>query len=646
MRFFQPFAVAAVLICSAIPAFAVEKIPPVHAIAMQGAPKYGADFKHFDYANPNAAKGGSVKLAAIGSFDNLNPFILKGIAATGMGLTFDTLLVSSSDEAFTEYGLLAESIEMPADRSWVIFNLREEAKFHDGSPVTAQDVAFSFETFKTKGTPQFRLYYGGVKDVEILGPLRIKFTFGKGDNRELPLIIGQMQVVSKAYYQKVKFEETTLTAPLGSGPYMVEHVDPGRAIVYKRNPDYWGRDLAVNKGRYNFDSIRYDYYRDGKIALEAFKSGEYDFRLENIAKEWATSYDFPAVHQKLVIKDEIRHESPTGMQGFAMNTRRPLFADPLVREALGYAFDFEWANKALFFGAYTRSQSYFSNSELSASGLPSAEELKILGPFRHLLPEEVFTKAYQAPQTDGSGNIRANLRYAQQLLEQAGWVLENDILVKNGEPFRFEIVSNNPSFERVLLPFKNNLQKLGVEMAIRTMDSAQYQKRIEDFDYDMTVVVVPQSLSPGNEQRNFWSSGAADQKGSDNYMGIKSPVVDALVEKIIAATTREDLIASTRALDRVLLWGHYVIPNWHIRVHRVAYWDKFARPKIEPKYALGFLDNWWIDAEKEKSLAARKLNPEKSLLPHDEGRTRHGLILLAVLAAALFWAYKKNRKKS
>ncbi|TAH37762.1 MAG: ABC transporter substrate-binding protein [Alphaproteobacteria bacterium] len=635
--------IIALLITS--PTIAADFYTPVHAIAMQGKPKYPADFKHFDYVNAEAPKNGLVKLAAVGTFDNLNPFILKGVAATGAGMLFDSLLESSADEAFTEYGLLAESVEMPENRAWVIFNLRPEAKFSDGTSVTADDVAFTFETLKTKGNPLYRVYYANVSKVDILGPRKVKFTFGKDSNRELPLIVGQMQVLSKTYYTAHKFDETTLVAPLGSGPYKVESVDPGRSITFARDPNYWGKNLPINKGRYNFERIRYDYYRDGQVALEAFKAGEYDFRQENVAKDWATAYDFPALSYGLVKKEEIPHEIPTGMQGFAMNTRRALFSDPAVRQALGYAFDFEWSNKALFFGSYTRTRSYFSNSELASVGLPSADEIKVLEKYRAVLPEEVFTKEYVPPMNDGSGNIRNNLKIAQKLLADAGWEMKDGVLMKDGKKFEFEVISNTPMFERILLPFKNNLQKLGITANIRTIDSAQYQKRMEDFDYDMTVIVIPQSLSPGNEQRNFWSSSAADTRGSDNYMGIKNPAVDELVEKIIAATTREELITYTRALDRILLWGYYVIPNWHIRTHRVAYWDKFSAPSVRPKYALGFLDTWWIDADKQAKLETQKQNPGKTLMPSEEGKSRKGAWLLVALLALLGLAFIYNRRR-
>lgn len=640
MRLFAPIVFVVMLSFSFL-----AQAQAVHGIAMTGAVKYPADFTHFEYVNPNAPKGGLVKLAAIGTFDSLNPFILKGVPATGLSLVFDTLLESSADEAFSEYGLLAESIETPADRSWVIFNLRADATFSDGTPVLASDVVWTFDTLKTKGNPQYRLYYGNVQKAEVLGERRVKFSFKNGDNRELPLIIGQMPVLSKAYYTTTEFNQTTLTPPIGSGPYRIEAVEGGRYITYQRRADYWGADLPVNRGRYNFERIRYDYYRDGKIALEAFKSGEYDFRQENVAKDWATAYDFPALTQGLVAKREIRHEIPTGMQGFAMNLRRPLFADARVRQALALAFDFEWSNKALFFGAYTRTRSYFSNSELAATGLPDAAELAVLNPYRDQLPPEVFTAEYQPPETDGSGNIRDNLRQARDLLKAAGWELTGEKLQKDGQEFALEIVANSPAFERILLPFAANLQKLGIAASIRTIDNAQYVKRMQEFDYDMTVVVIPQSLSPGNEQRNYWMTKAADTPGSNNLIGIKSPVVDALVEKIIAAKDRSELITTARALDRVLQWGYYVIPNWHIRSHRVAYWQKFSQPEIAPKYALGFIDTWWVDTAKESQVEARKAEPGKTVLPLDETQsTRGGWVALGLMAVLLVALWFKRRR--
>ena len=578
-----------------------------HGLSIHGDLKYGPGFKHFEYANPDAPKGGDVRLPAIGTFDNLNPFILKGVAAAGLGQLFDTLTLASSDEPSSEYGLIAESVEVPADRSWVAFKLRPEARFHDGSPITADDVIWTFQTLKSKGHPFYRAYYAQVAKAETQGPRKVKFSFGAGENRELPVIAGQLPVLSKAYWSKRDFEKTTLEPPLGSGPYRVESVDAGRSIVYRRVKNYWGAKLPVRVGQNNFDTIRYDYYRDSTVALEAFKAGQYDFRQENSAKNWATAYTIPAVTQGLIKKEEIPNQVPTGMQAFVFNTRRPIFQDRRVRQALGYAFDFEWANKSLFYGAYTRTRSYFSNSELASSGLPGPEELKVLEPFRGRVTPEVFTKEYQPPVTDGSGDIRANLREALALLKEAGWVVQGGKLAnaRTGEPMQFEILLDDPNFERITLPFVKNLERLGVTARVRTVDSAQYQKRVESFDFDMAVAVWAQSLSPGNEQADFWTSERAGIAGSRNLAGIHDPVVDKLVELLIQAPDRQSLVTRTRALDRVLLWGFYGIPHFHIRTFRVAYWDKFDRPRVSPKYALGF-DTWWVDAKKEAALLRHK----------------------------------------
>ena len=582
------------------------KVTAAHGFSMYGDLKYPASFRHFQYVNPEAPKGGDVKLAAIGTFDTLNPFVLKGVPAIALGNVYDTLTVSSEDEPFSQYGLVAETIEMPADRSWVAFTLRPQARFHDGSPITVEDVIWTFDALKTKGRPFYRSYYAQVLKAEKVGERKVRFAFAPGENRELPLIVGQLPVLSRAYWSKRDFEKTTLEPPLGSGPYRVEALDPGRSITYRRVKDYWGAKLPVNVGRDNFDSLRYDYYRDSTVAIEALKGGEYDFRPENVAKNWATAYATPAVTRGVLKKEEIPNEVPTGMQGFAFNVRRPIFQDPRVRRALAYAFDFEWSNKNLFYGAYTRTKSYFSNSELASSGVPSGEELKILEPFRGKVPDEVFTKEYQPPTTDGSGNIRDGAREALRLLGEAGWTVKGQKLVDGrGEPMQFEILLDDSTWERIALPFAKNLERLGVTARVRVVDAAQYEKRQDDFDFDVLVTVWPQSLSPGNEQREFWGSQVAGERGSRNLAGIKDPVVDKLIDLVIQAPDRPGLVARTRALDRVLLWGHYVIPHWHIRAFRVVYWDKFARPAVSPKNALGF-DTWWVDAAKEPALARRK----------------------------------------
>ncbi len=592
---------------SVVTAFGQQGSTIKHAFALHGDVKYGPDFKHFDYVDPDAPKGGTVRLATVGTFDNLNPFILKGVPAAGVGLLFDTLTDQSADEPFTEYGLLAETIEIPVDRSWVVFTLRSEARWHDGTPVKPEDVVFTFETLISKGHPFYKSYYADVVKVEKTGSRKVKFVFNKGSNPELPLIIGQLPVFSRKYYADRQFDKTSLDPPLGSGPYRVIDIKPGRSITYQLNPDYWGKDLPVNKGRYNFETLRYEYYRDETVLVEAFKAGEYDFRSENTSKVWATAYKGKAFDEGHAIKEELPDENPTGMQAFVFNTRREIFKDSRVRMALGYMFDFEWTNKTLFYGAYTRIDSYFTNSELASSGLPGPDELKLLEPYRSRLPKEVFRKEYAPPVTDGSGNIRPHIRTVLGLLREAGWVLKEGVLTnkKTGEPFEFEIILVSPGMERVAIPFSKNLERIGIKTSIRVVDSSQYVNRVDSFDFDMTSVWWRQSLSPGNEQRDFWSSQAADIPGSRNLAGIKDPVVDALINKIIKAPDRKSLIAAGRALDRVLLWGHYVIPHYYVQTYRIAYWNKFDRPALKPKYALGFLDTWWIDPIKEKRLKNR-----------------------------------------
>ena len=579
-----------------------------HALAMYGDIKYGPEFTHFDYADPQAPKGGQVRLAATGTFDDLNGFILKGVSAAGLTRIYNTLMANSSDEAFTEYGVLAATVETPEDRSWVAFTLREEARWHDGRPVTAEDVIFSFEALTEKGHPFFRSYYADVEKVEKTGERTVKFTFGGGTNRELPLIVGQLNIFPKHYWEGRAFDETTLEIPLGSGPYRIEAVDPGRSITYRRVEDYWGRDLPVEKGRHNFDVIHYDYYRDATVQVEALKAGEYDFRRENSSKDWATAYQVPAVEEGHLVQELIDNEIGTGMQGFWFNTRRAKFADSKVRQALAYAFDFEWTNANLFYGQYTRTKSYFSNTELASRALPQGLELEILEQFRGRVPEQVFSQQYEPPATDGSGQSRQNLRRGRELLTEAGWEVADGQLVHahSGETMQIEFLLVSSGFERIVGPIVQNLGRLGVEATMRTVDAAQYQNRLQEFDFDIIVSSRGQSQSPGNEQREFWSTETADIPGSRNHAGIKDAAVDELIELVIGAPDRAHLIAATRALDRVLLWGHYVIPNWHMRSFRLVYWDKFSRPAIQPKYALGFPENWWIDVDKLAKLEAEK----------------------------------------
>ena len=579
-----------------------------HALSMYGDVKYGPDFTHFEYANPDAPKGGRVRLATIGTYDSFNPFIIKGLPAAGISMIYDGLLETSQDEPFTEYGRLAETIEIPRDRSWVSFTLRPEARWHDGVPVTADDVIYSFQLLTKSGNPFYRSYYANVEKAEKLGERIVKFTFNTGTNRELPLIMGQFTVLPKHYWETRDFSQTTLEPPLGSGPYRIATFDAGRSVTYSRVKEYWGKDLPVNRGRYNFDQLRFDYYRDTTVAIEALKAHEYDFRAENISKEWATAYNIPSVASGKLVKELIPHESPTGMQGFLFNTRRPKFSDPLVRRALSYAFDFEWTNTNLFYGQYTRTKSYFSNTELASHGLPEGQEKELLERYRGRIPEEVFTTAYDPPSTDGSGEIRENLRTARSLLETAGWSVSDGALVgPDGTQMTIEFLLVSPAFERILGPMVQNLARLGINGKIRTVDNAQYQNRLDEFDFDIIVLARGQSLSPGNEQRGYWTSSFADPHGSQNFSGIKNSVIDELVEALISAPDRESLVARTRALDRVLLWGHYVVPHWHIRSFRLVYWNMFGKPETPPKYGISFPNTWWYDEGKHQLLSVNKI---------------------------------------
>lgn len=561
------------------------------------APKYPANFQHFDYVNPDAPKGGTLRQAGFGGFDSLNPFINKGVAADEINLVYDTLTRRSLDEPFSEYGLLAESIEKAPDNSWVRFTLRRQARFHDGQPVTAADVVFSFDTLMKDGAPQYRVYYADVARAVTEDERHVRFDFRHGGNRELPLILGQLPVLPKHAWEGREFNRTSLEPPLGSGPYRVAEVQPGRSIRYERVKDWWAKDLPINRGFYNFDTLVIDYYRDNTVALEALKADQFDFWLETSAKNWATAYDTPAVHQGRLIREEIANHNPAGMQGFVFNLRRPLFQDARVREALGLLFDFEWTNRQLFYGAYTRTRSYFENSELAASGLPGADERKLLEPWRERLPAELFEREYQPPQSDGSGVIRDQRRRAFALLQAAGWHLDKDrMLDAAGKPVTIEFLLAQTEFERVLLPYKRNLASLGIDLQIRRADVSQYINRLRSRDFDLVVGAFSQSNSPGNEQREYWHSSSADNPGSRNLIGLKDPTVDSLVEGLIKADSRQSLLAHTRALDRVLQWGYYVIPNWHIKTWRVARWDRFEHPKVLPLYDIG-LYTWWVRPE-------------------------------------------------
>lgn len=564
---------------------------PVHGAAMHGEPAYPPDFKHFAYVNPQAPKGGTLTLHAIGAYDTFNPFVVKGNSPSGIGLIYDQLTTRSDDEAFTQYGLLAERFAIGEKRDWVTFYLNSKARFSDGEPVTAQDVAFTYDLLTQEGKPFYRAYYADVAEYEIEDEHTITFRFARS-NPELALILGQLSILPKHFWDGRDFNAALTEPPPGSGPYRIGKFDLGKSITYERDPDYWGAELPVNVGHYNFDRVSYTYFLDHDVAVEAFKSQTYDFRDEHSSINWATEYDFPALKEGRATKEEVPHIRPQGMQGFVFNTRQEVFADPLVREALGYAFDFEWSNANLFYGAYTRSQSFFSNSELGSEGLPSEAELQLLEPLRDQLPPQVFTTEYQAPTTRG-GSLRDNLRKALQLLRRAGWMFRDGKLINaDGKQLAFEVLLVDQGFVRIVNPMAQNLKRIGVEVSIKVNELTQYINRLNNFDFDMVVGKFPQSDSPGNEQRDFWGSDKADQLGSRNLAGVRDPAVDALIDKVIFAESREDLTTACRALDRALLWGHYVIPQYHIDRDRIAYWDNLERPEITPKNGVNIL-TWW-----------------------------------------------------
>ena len=572
----------------------------MHGIAMHGAPKYDSNFTHLSYINPNAPKGGKLKFGVYGSFDNLNRVAFKGSKAAGLGYINDTLMRRVWDEAFTLYGLIAEYAEMPEDRSSITFFINPKAQFHDGSPITRNDVLFSLETFQTKGTPNQKKTYGKVIETEMIGENGIKMNFVNNEDKELPLIIaGFLPIIPKKYYEKIDVTKTFLDIPLGSGPYTIDEIDPGRKIIYSRVKDYWAKDLPVNKGQYNFDILQYDYYKDSNVLLEAFKVGDYDYRREYNAQRWQTNYDFPAVDRGDVVLKEMKNDRPTGMNALVMNSRKEIFSNPRVREALSYAYDHEWINKILYNNAYTRTDSYFDNSPLASSDLPTKEELLLLEPWKDQLPNEIFNKIYKPPISDGSGMPRDNLRIAKKILEEEGWKIENGKLTKDNKEFVFEFLIVSPSVERIALAFQKTLETLGITMNVRTVDSSQYQARMLNYDFDMIKNTWRVSLSPGNEQQFYWGSEVGKNDGSKNYAGVDSPVVDFLIEKLIGAKTREELTTTIHALDRVLLWGHYVIPLYHSGIDRIAYWDFLEYPDNIPLYGI-VIESWW--ANKEKAL--------------------------------------------
>lgn len=572
--------------------------PGGYGVGVTGLPGLPADFQNFTYVNPQAPKGGSATFGEVGGFDSFNPFIMRGNPAAGASYLWDTLLRPALDEAAVAYGLLAETVAIAPDHGSVTFTLRPEAKFADGSPVRASDVVWSYETLLSKGQPFYQQYYAAVASVAASGDRTVIFTLKRDAPREMPLILGELTVLPAAWWKGRDFTAPLTEPPLGSGPYTVERSAFNRSITYRRRPDYWAKDLPVCRGFYNFDLITYEYFGDPSVALQGFKAGDIDFRNENIAKNWATAYDFEAVQKGLVKKQVFPDRLPAGLQGFGMNTRRAIFADPRVRQAIAWAYDFEWANKVLFYGGYERTLSYFSNSDLACSGLPQGAELALLEPFRSQLPPDLFTKPFTLPVNDGSGNNRPALIAALRMLEQAGWTVKDRKLSNAaGQAMSFEILLSDSSFERVTLPYVQDLKRLGIEVSVRVIDPSQYQTRMNDFDYDMAIVLFPESDVPGNEQRGYWGSQAAKIPGSNNLMGVSSPVVDALIAKVVAANDRDSLYAAVHALDRVLLWGWYTVPQWHLGAYRLAFWDVFGFPSVP--FRAGFdIDSWWIDQAK------------------------------------------------
>ena len=570
------------------------------SVALGYTPKYPPGFHHFDYVNPDAPRGGDLILSAFGNFDSFNPYQLKGIPAAGLSdLVFESLMEQSLDEPYSLYAHLADDIEIAPDRLSVTFRLNPKARFSNGAPVTAQDVQFSFETLTGKlAHPRYRFYWADIRRAVALDTRYVRFEFAKV-NPELHLIAAQMPVFARAWVGDTPFDKLSTAQPIGSGPYVVEGYDFGKRVSYMRNPHYWAKDHNTRRGMFNFERIVFKYYKDETVRHEAFKAGEFEFLFENNSKKWARDYTGPQFDSGQIRRTELKHSNNAGMQGFVFNLRRPLFQDIRVRQAIGLALDFEWSNRNLFYNQYTRCYSYFSNSELAATGLPGPDEIALLAPFRKQLPHTVFTEAWKPPSTLPPDSLRANLRRARDLLAEAGWTLKDGMLQNNnGERLEFEImlVSVQKGFERIIAPFARNLAKLGIELRYRTVDSALYQRRTDTFDFDMIVESFGQSQSPGNELVGLWHSSTADQEGANNVMGLKSPVVDALIQKVIYAPDRKRLITATRALDRVLLHGEYVVPNWFIATHRIAYWDRFGIPARVPLYYAAeswMLRSWW-----------------------------------------------------
>lgn len=571
---------------------------PQHGIAMHGAPRHGPEFEHFSYANPHAPKGGDLKLAAIGSFDSLNPLIIKGVSAGGIrDYVFESLMARAYDEPFSLYGLLAETVETPEDRSWVEFRVREEARFSDGTPVTVDDVVFSLETLRDKGRPNHKYYYSKVAQIVRPDAQTVRFVFGPDGDREMPLIMGLMPIIPKHIYETRAFDETTLVPPIGSGPYVITEVEPGARVVYSRSPNYWGKDLPVNRGHYNFDRLIYDYFRDANASFEAFKAGLYDIRPEDDPTRWATGFDIPAVRDGRIELKSFTKATPSGMRALVYNTRRAVFDDPQVRAALGLVFDFEWVNTNFYYSAYKRTQSFYDGSELASTARPASDaERTLLAPYAGVVSDEILSNGYTAPVSDGTARNRQNRRTAIKTLESAGWVIKDGVMVDatSGQPLAFEITVATPEDQRLALNYSDALKSIGVDGNVRYVDSSQYQQLRQTYDFDMIFNFWYASLSPGNEQSFYWGMDAADQDGTRNYMGVKEPAVDAMIEAMLAARERDQFVAAVRALDRVLLSGDYVIPLFYQPDQWVAYWSRLKHPEETSLYGYR-INTWWAD---------------------------------------------------
>ncbi len=588
------FTLATMLIL--FPAGFFARAEPSHGISMHGDLFYSSDFEHFSYTNPDAPKGGAVSLGALGSFDSLNPLIIKGVAAAGLrDYVFESLMTRSYDEPFALYGLLAETVETPENRSSVTFQLRAEAKFSDGRPVTVEDIIFSHALLRDMGRPNHRFYYSKVERIERIGDRGVRFVFTPDGDREMALIMGLMPILPRHVFNSETFEQTTLTPPVASGPYIVEHVEVGSRIVYRRNPDYWGGNLPVNRGRFNFETIEIEYFRDANSLFEGFKKGLFHIRPEGDPGRWARGYDFPAVADGRIIKEEFENGVPSGMAGLVFNTRREIFSDIRVRRALTLLFDFEWLNKNLFFGAYARTQSYFDKSELSSLGHPANDrERALLAPYQDRIAEEFIEGTYRAPTSDGSGRNRNNRRAAIKLLMEAGYQLAAGVMLSSetGDPLVFEILVSSKDQERLALSYSRALAKAGIVAQVRTVDSAQYQRRRQTYDYDMIQFFWYGSLSPGNEQSFYWGGDSADTEGTRNYMGARDPAIDAMIAAMLEARGRAEFVSAVRSLDRVLMSGNYVIPLFHLPRQWIARWVEIERPSKTSLYGYK-TDTWW-----------------------------------------------------